>query len=135
MMLPLYERGLPAELVDEKPKCFTQPQWDRWVAGEVVSTEPLDLSGFCGSCTPEHRDEMALQVRCRYPRVEFTYDDEEGLVGHRPPEFHVIRRALVPKEIGRTLYLRLKPVIDRMNEEAEIGLKEQLAKLPPGTVV
>ena len=71
----------PLRLPRVAPACFdSQEQWGRY---HVLAT----ISGgngftFCEDCTPEYRDKMVAQRRCKFPGTVFTKVNEV-IVGER----------------------------------------------------
>lgn len=60
-----------------KPACYTQRQWDLWMAANFAKSKP------CADCTKERQAAMIEQGRCEHPEVIFVIRDG-AVYGARP---------------------------------------------------
>lgn len=61
----------PFKLPRVMPPCFdTRRQWEKYHTLAMISGS--SSFNFCTDCTPEHRDQMIRERRCKFPGTTFV---------------------------------------------------------------
>lgn len=63
--------GPPVQMPNKTPACFdSKEQYRKYkTLAQLTASESFT---FCTDCTPEYRDEMHQQGRCKFPGTTFT---------------------------------------------------------------
>ena len=63
--------AVPFKLPTKRPACFdTQREWEKYHTLAIISGS--SSFNYCTDCTPEHRDQMKREGRCKFPGTTFV---------------------------------------------------------------
>lgn len=124
-----HSRPCPIELVDERPRCFSDHQWTVWRAAEIDARE-FEPAGFCVACTPGYATVMRMTGQCRYPRTLFRVtgagDDSNDIAGERHTDDQIPAVTPCDRESAVRLRDELAEMIESVRLAPESSIREQL---------